>query len=311
MFGLHGAALDRRLSGIADTGAKRIRFDVQWRYIEAERGVYRWSEPDEVMSAVLRHSLQPLIIITYAPNWAKNPACSSDLCGPAEAATYARFASTVVQHYRSLYPATHLDIELWNEANIPEYFAPAANPGLYVQMLCQGYSAVKAVDPNAVVITSGSAPSATEGNRFAPIDWLRELYNHGAQGCFDHVGHHPYTWPRHPLAEPYDAWGRMSEMHTIMKAHGDGQKQIWLTEYGYPTGPQSYDKRISEQTMVEYMTAAIEAYKSYPWAGPMFWYTYQDGGGDNFEGHFGLRRADGQPKAAYWTFRSLAASLNQ
>lgn len=311
LVGLSSNELQHRLDGIAATGSKWVRFDIQWRSIEPEKGQYNWSQIDQAVNAVVSHNLRPLAVITYAPDWARIAGCDTTLCGPDKPIDYANFAGVVGQRYSQLYPDIQWAYEIWNEANTPEFFGPAADSDQYTRVLCAAYSKIKTYDQKAIVLTTGTAPSATEPGRYNPVDWLRQLYAGGARNCFDAVSHHPYTWPRHPLAEPDDAWGRMSEMHQIMARNGDGAKKIWLTEYGYTTGPPPNTKKVSESAMAEYMSVAIAAYRSYDWAGPLFWYTYQDSGGEDYEGYFGLVRPDGTPKAAYETFRREAAIDNQ
>jgi hypothetical protein len=51
------------------------------------------------------------------------------------------------------------------------------------------------------------------------------------------------------------------------------------------------------------VTDAMNLYMTYDWAGPFFWYTFQDDGTSTItnENFFGLTRFDGSLKPAYTT----------
>jgi hypothetical protein len=60
------------------------------------------------------------------------------------------------------------------------------------------------------------------------------------------------------------------------------------------------------------LAAAITSFHAEPWAGPFFWFSYQDNGstGSSNETYFGLIRADGSHKPAYDTYRQLIAQYH-
>jgi hypothetical protein len=92
-----------------------------------------------------------------------------------------------------------------------------------------------------------------------------------------------------------------------MTSYGDGAKQIWGTEFGYPTGGQ---QSMSEQTQADYVNPTIDTWYSHSFAGPLLWYCGRDSGTSAIdrEDHFGLLRYDGSAKPAYL---ALAARLGR
>jgi exo-beta-1,3-glucanase (GH17 family) len=94
---------------------------------------------------------------------------------------------------------------------------------------------------------------------------------------------------------------------SILRAHGDGAKRVWATEFGFPTGSTSRD--VSEAKQAQLLTQAFALLSSRPWAGPAFVYSYRDSGTDkqNVEQNFGVVRYDYSVKPAYRAFRAAAA----
>ena len=113
----------------------------------------------------------------------------------------------------------------------------APQPGAYAALLQAAYPAIKAVQPDDVVVTGG-----TIGNN---MDFVAALYDHGAQGSFDAVGVHTDTacLTNGPDVYYRDERGRVGrytfsayrEVHAVMSDHGDGAKPIWMTEIGWNT----------------------------------------------------------------------------
>ena len=319
MASLSPAALNARLDGIKALGVGWVRFDIEWSNIEyAGPGVYDWGTYDRVAAAVQSHGLRALAIIDYTPAWARQASCSGTaMCAPADPAAYGRFARAAAAHY---VPYGMHTWEIWNEPNNLNYYQPAANPVAYTALLKAAYPAIKQVDPESSVLTAGTSPAATGGGYMSPPDFVRGLYAAGAKGYFDAVAHHPYTWPYSPAwTNPDGAWGQLTAIHAIMSANGDGNKKIWITEFGAPTGGpgglasngfstvEGGDDHVTDALQAKILTDAVHLEEGLPWVGPLFWYTYQDGGtsSNTVENFFGLIRADGSHKPAYAVFQNL------
>jgi polysaccharide biosynthesis protein PslG len=314
---LSPAALDRALNDIKSMGVGWIRFDVEWSNIEHKGpGQYDWTDYDRVAQGITKRGLQALAIIDYTPPWARRSDCpDSSKCAPRDPAEFANFAGKAVARYSPLGIRTW---EIWNEPNVDDYYKPAPNIQAYTALLKSAYAAIKSVDPSATVLTGGTAPAPSDGINIKATDFLAGIYAAGGKGSFDAVAHHPYTFPYTvDNAFPGGAWSDLTTLYNIMTNQGDGAKKVWSTEYGAPTGgpgvmistesgPHPDSVYVSESLQATIAAAAIAKYKTYPWTGPIFWYTYQDAGTDpsTIENFFGLLRADGARKPAYETFRS-------
>jgi len=315
------AELKRRLDDMADLGVGWIRADLAWSTVERVEGQYEWGAFDAVVREANARDIKVLPILTYTPGWARRDTCSyTKFCDPEDPVAFARFARDATERYA---PRGVHHWEIWNEPNIRLFWAAGAHAGRYTPLLQAAYAAIKQVDRGAFVVSGGLAPTATGNGNIAPLEFVASMYGYGAGEYFDALGFHPYSYPLSPTYTYFtNAWSQMAEtdvsLRSIMALHGDGDKEMWLTEYGAPTGgPRKgatesilgwpeYD-HVSEAYQAELLEEAFNAADSYAWAGPLFWYSYKDLGTSNNtkENHFGILRADGSTKPAYEVLRAL------
>jgi polysaccharide biosynthesis protein PslG len=300
------------LAGMKQLGITSIRFDANWASIQPDGpGSFDWSQLDSAVSSVRQAGMSVDLIIDGCPQWAAVPDAGSTSWGqPASSAEFGSFAADVAERY---VPQGVQIFEIWNEPNISAFWAPTPNAVAYTDDLKAAYTAIKAVDPQSIVISGGLAP-ITEPIPGRPgwltaISFLQGMYAAGAKGYFDALGYHPYSFPDLPDTRvTTTGWSKMSEsdpsLRSIMISHGDGAKPIWLTEFGAPSaGPSG----VGQFMQAENLTEAIQDAKATDWIGALYIYTWQD---DPTEGPsaFGILTVQGTRKLAYnQIFRSIRA----
>jgi len=313
---LSQSAMDQRFTDLEAAGAGWIRLDLGWKWVQAGGpGSYNWANMDQVIASAHRHHLNVVLIPDYAPTWAAASGCTA-LCAPRSATEYATFVGAAVKHFAPLGVRTW---ELWNEPNIRQFFSPKPDATLYAAMVKAAGPAAHAADPGATVLTAGLAPSFTAGGDLSPQDVVSALYAQGARGSFDAVAMHPYTYPADPSSTAaWTGWTQLLRVRDVMVANGDAAKKVWLTEVGAPTnGPGAIANgptysgtpdHVSEAYQASIATQAVTKAASYDWAGPLFWYDYQDLGtaANDKENFFGLLRHDGSRKPSYAAFVTAA-----
>jgi polysaccharide biosynthesis protein PslG len=307
------STLNIELNQMEAMGVQWVRFDIEWGDVQySSPNDANWYAYDSLVQALAAHHLKGLGIILFTPQWARSSTCYNGVeCPPANPQTFATFAAEVAARYKSY--GMHY-WEIWNEPNNYNFWAPKTDCVGYANLLKAVYPAIKQADPQAVVVTGGLAPETTDGNNTSPTDFLSCLYNNGAGGYFDAVGDHPYSFPQFPSQVTSGAWAQMSEttpsLRSIMIGNGDANKKIWITEYGTPTNGPDPNWYVSEAQESQMMTDAFSLYKTYSWAGPFFWYTFEDGGTSTStnENFFGLIRADGTTKPAYTTLQNIISA---
>jgi uncharacterized protein YraI len=142
-------------------------------------------------------------------------------------------------------------IEVWNEPNLDrEYGGPGngqVNPENYVNMLREAYAAIKAANPNALVISAAMAPTGYFGGNCTnagcdDAPFLRRMAAAGAAQWMDCIGaHHNGTMvgPDQTSGAPvgssdHHQWYFWGTLNVTYDAFG-GQRPVCWTELGYLT----------------------------------------------------------------------------
>jgi hypothetical protein len=170
--------------------------------------------------------------------------------------------------------------EIWNEPNLNyEWGYLQPDPAVYTALLQAAYRAVKAADPQALVISGGLATTG-DGSATAMGDlaFLQGMYDAGAQGSFDALGSHPYAFGHDP--DYQDAWGtslaRVVQQREVMVRNGDAATPIWITEAGWVLHTswnlvEHEAVAVDEAQQADYLTRAYQKVRTeWPWVAAMF-----------------------------------------
>ena len=301
--GASNQVIAQEFSSIKQDRFNSVRLPIQWNDVEYVQGNLDWSSTDARVIAASSAGLNILGVVTYVPPWAATPEGRNAIHpSPANPAAFANFAKLAAQRYKTA--IRHW--EIWNEPNAVGHFAPRPDLWKYAQMLKLSYSAIKAVDPGATIMTGGTAPVADDGANISPAMFIFNLYMQGIKGSFDAIAVHPYCAPA-LLSQGGDLWssskGAISAITWTMAVMGDGGKPIWATEFGAPTGPNGVTEARQSQILVD----GINYFRSLPNAGPMFIFDHRDlgTGNTNPEFAYGLRRTDFSAKPSLAAVQAL------
>lgn len=306
--GVTDADLLRELAEIRRVGATRIRFDVDWSAIEPVRGKYDWTRIDFLVNAIAEARLTPLALLTYAPKWAQVPGVSGDSHGaPANPGDFAEFARHAVERYGSVIQQW----EIWNEPNLDIFWAPTPDAAAYADLVRVTSAAIKAAQPNATVVV-GALSSGADSNsgEVDPVTFVEQMYAAGAHGTFDALSVHPYTFPAMPTdPDPNgtNTFRKIPRLHEIMVKRGDGDKNIWITEFGAPTGTSR--GALTQLGQADTLSIGVAAARSLGYVPAIFIYSMRDSGADaaDLYQNFGLMTKAFVPKRAYGELKTLTA----
>lgn len=284
--GLSDADINKALDMSKAAGITSMRIDISWAVDEATKGTYDWSTTDSLVTKILAHQMSVLGMIYDTPTWLSGS--TNPHTPPSDPAKFAAFAAATAKHYLGQISAW----EIWNEPNLSVFWTTGRDAAAYTGLLKAVYPAIKAVNPNAVVITGGLSPEPGTGLPGA-VAYLAAMYAAGAAGYFDAVGLHPYYYPYVPIIDDIAA------AHALMVAHGDGNKQIWMTELGAPTGTAS--NAVTEKKQALAIGKIVDFARQYSYIGPIYMYSLLDTGTDlaDPEDNFGLLHTDFTAKLAW------------
>ena len=282
--------------------------------------MYDWHRYDNVVREARAKGLNVLGIIAYTPSWAREHKSSSNKFAP-NPTKFSEFAAKVASRYAPM--GVHC-WEIWNEPNLRQFWLPRPNARDYADLLRLTYASIKKVDSSATVIAGALSNCGSDGINISPNVFVRRMYESNGQGYFDALSIHPYTSPFLPDYSGFQrSWAELSALHRIMVLHHDGHKRIWITEYGAPTnGPgvcaasgtsirDGTADHVTEKLQAAIVSNAVSLYLRYSWAGPFFWYSFQDAGVSrtDTEDFYGLMRFDGSKKPAYYRFKNLISGV--
>ncbi len=285
----------RVMQAIKDMGFGWVKQQVEWKRFEPSKGNYQWGPLDFIVNTANQYGVNVMFSVAKAPKWARPGNTDFSVEGPpANPQDFADFMGAMAARYKGRVKA----YEIWNEQNLwYEWGHEPLDAGRYVQLLAAAYKAIKAQDPNAIVISGALTPTGLNDGTTAIDDmvYLEQMYQHGLKRYCDAVGAHPsgynvppdVTWdkaydPTAVFRGPFDnknhSWSFRSTMEgyrNIMVKYGDGGKRIWPTEFGWASSPTpvlhyeyAADNTLEEQA--QYTVRAYQMMKAWGWVGVAF-----------------------------------------
>lgn len=326
---------DRDVGMAREAGLTWIKQQFAWRDIEgAGKGRLEWEHADQAVFITNAKGVDLLARIDNAPDWAA-PGCfdqGKKMMGPArKMQDWIDFLRAFVTRYRGRIRA----YEIWNEPNLSrEWCGQPPNPKEYVDLLKVSYSTIKAIDPNAMIVSAGLTPTSQNDSRAMPdMQFLEKMYaamGNGSDGYFDVLGAHAPGYKAPPEMSPDEvaknpafnnnepstgriySFRHVEDLRKIMLSHGDSVKQLAILEFGWTTDPihPAYQWfSVDEQTQAKYIVNAFAyAKKNWsPWIGAMFviYFANPDWDQSYEEYWWSITQPNGDPRAGYVRLKSM------
>ncbi len=272
------------VNGMGFTWAKQ---KFSWREIEGlEKGAYDWYRPDRIVDEAEKAGVNLLVRLDRQPFWSEpRDNIFKDNQPPANYQDFGDFCGAVAERYAGRIGA----YQVWNEPNLSrEWGEKPPDPVQYTQLLRVCYQAIKAADPDAIVISAGLAPTGTHDATAVPDAlFLQGMYDAGADAYFDVLGLNapgfkapPEMSPDETEANPEYGGGRwaafrhVEDMRDIMVRNGDGTKQVAILEMGWTldeVNPGYQWFAVDEATQADYLVRAYQYAQEHwrPWIGLM------------------------------------------
>jgi hypothetical protein len=319
-----------------------IRQQVRWEYLHDRSGAIYWGELDDIVADAHAQGVNLLISVVGSPAWATSNG-SNGMPARKHFSDFAFFMGEMAARYRGRVQA----YQIWNEQNRAcENGGDCARDGgvggrvasadYYVDLLAVAYNAIKARDPMAIVVSG--APTSTETNRpdiaISDTEFQRQMAsNPKFRAHVDAVAVHPggqynppdTMWPQNPGPGP--GWQtsrefyfrRVEDIRNILVQNGMGDKQIWITEFGWATANNTpgyeYGNSISFERQAQFITRAFEkGRREYaPWVGAMFLWNLNfavpwraQGNEFHEQASFGVLNGDWSPRPAWFAIQAMS-----
>ena len=304
-----------------EAGFGWVKQQIRWADVEKTKGQIDWTEIDKMVDFSLKAPLNILFSVVSSPTWSRADGRTEG--PPDNLADFATFMAQLSTRYRGQVRA----YEIWNEQNFSrEWGGGQINAGSYVELLKVGYEAVKASDPNALVVSGALTPTGFTDPNVAIDDvlYLEQMYQY-KDGMFrqyaDIIGAHAGGYNNPPDADPNTRsteqfrghpsfyFRRVEQLRAVQERYNDGAKKMWLTEFGWSTANLApgyeYGRYNTEQDQATYLVRAYNlARTTYPWMGVMFVWnlnfgTLPDLPPTDEKPPFGILNRDFTPRPAY------------
>jgi len=271
---------------IADAGFRWIRQEFPWEDIEIHgKGDFQdrrhepyrsaWEKYDQIVDLAERYDLDIIARLSNPPAWSRAQGnAAGTLAPPDNLDDYGDFVEAVVRRYQG---RIHT-YQIWNEPNIyPEWGERPVSPEEYTELLKVGYTRVKEVCPECVVMSGALAQTIPLGPRdLNDFVFLQRMYDAGAGDYFDVLAMQGYGLWSGPTDRRMRArvlnFSRPLYLREIMVRNGDADKPIWITEMNWNAPPADLpDKPFGFVTPEQQARYAVLAYQraqqEWPWLG--------------------------------------------
>lgn len=233
--------IKRTLEMVREMGATTIVEFFPWAYYHDDSGDIAWSHPDLIVNHAHQQGLEIVARLGFTPEWARPEDSPLNYLDESSYADFADFAARFAERYAG--KVTHIIV--WNEPNLSfEWGYRQTTPADYVELLQVTYEAVKAVNPDVIVLGGALAPTLEPaGSPWGLNDmvYLEEMYAAGAAEVMDGLAVHTYGFKFPPEFEPQPDllnFRRVELLRDIMVANGDEESKIYITEMGWNDHPR-------------------------------------------------------------------------
>ena len=310
------------LGKLVAAGVTTVRMDISWGMLQpnppsSANGGYDlqiasadWgvSRIDRRISELESRGMKAVVMVYIPPTWASISGHieKSGEVKPAAYSDYGRVLGWAARRW------PRVTWEMWNEPDLADFWA-SGDPVTYANMIKTAYPIAKALAPNSTFILGAPTYIGMAPN----VRWFERMYAvPGFQGNYDAVAIHPYMGPSdaapYAAASPW-AFRGIPALIDLLKRHGDGNKKVYATEFGWSThsnkGPEKlWNRGVTEAQQAEYILAAYAEMAKFPQIAAAYVYTERDTAvGDPQQDGYGVMRRDLSLKPSYYAVKCAAS----
>lgn len=241
-----GKALDL----LKSAGGTHTLVGMPWVDVETKPGTWDFAYSDHVVKLVNERGLEAIAYMGMTPEWVmpaelKGKPGMAHRTPPADEhrGAFVEYCRQVARRYRGKVRY----YRFWNEPNgcswVNDGCGNADGYVLYAKWLKIWYTAMKAEDPDCV-LAAGSLDYHDGVDK--GYEYLEGLYREGAKDYFDAFTIHPYHKNGGTLHHR-----ALRDVRRVMVEHGDWDKPVWITEYGWNSKDERWKARQMMQALRE------------------------------------------------------------
>ncbi len=242
-------------------GLDWVKMQIQWWLVHPSPDADQWFFYDGVIDEAANHNLNLMVSVVGSPDWTR--AAANHIGPPDDYNQYANFLTELI----SRHPGQIDAIEVWNEQNLDREWQTAngISPEDYVRFLEVAYNAIKAADPDIIVISGALSPTGMgDWVRWADdFEYLDRALAAGMLNFADCVGAHHNGYNiapdvafdqagstaeaatavfRGPFDNPHHSWSFRTTLDTYaQKVQAvDPTMKLCVTEFGWASS-EGYD----------------------------------------------------------------------
>ncbi|NTU73437.1 hypothetical protein HGB07_04690, partial [Candidatus Roizmanbacteria bacterium] len=300
------SVINEPLNMVKGTGASWLRLEFNWASLQTDvgnpTGAFNWTNTDAVVQSVKDKGFNILGLLAYN-SLGRNqvfPVDDNGCNGNCEE-NWKKYLTAVVSRYKD--SITHWQI--WNEPDTYQFNHNAENgnsPSRYSYLLKVSQQIIKQIQPNAKIVMGGFNPDTPE--------WAYKVMAEGGSNYVDVVDVHPYITYSN-LSPEANYW--IEKEYPFIAMSKQFGKELWATEFGWPTQHYSNRAYVSPNTQGEYIARAYIQGIANGFS-KLFLFKYNDDPGSDADGQFqtfGLVNTSWlQSKGSYETYVNMTNALN-
>ncbi len=282
---------------VSDLGFDWTKHFLYWSDAEPIEGAgYDWSTLDRWLGLACQRSTNVLLQVHHPPTWARAWAHEWAPVRWDKLTAWRTFiqhaAARIGEQEAACDYRFRAALEIWNEPNLAfQWGELAVDAAWYTAMAREAHAGAKAGYPHLIVVVGALAPTGgtPDGHAVDDVVYLERMYGAGLGGSFDVISVHNYGFGGPPESKTCGKgilnFRRAEDIRAVMVAHGDGDKPIWSTEFGWllDAHEEGVDcdaewqesgfawQRVSAEQQADYLSRAFTyAEENWPWMEVMF-----------------------------------------
>lgn len=187
-----------------------------------------WSQIDPKISELRAEGFHVLLQLAYTPTWLQkspNPCHSGDTqTAPANFATWAQLAKSVVAHMDATFPGVVTDYEIWNEPDSGGLCGDTNRLNDYLAI----YAATAPLLKKQAAADGKTIRVGGPANSYMSVTWIKALTTgYSTAPYVDFVSYHNYVGGSSTIYDTWDTYNGYTPLYTLTQSAASGPAYLY------------------------------------------------------------------------------------